>query len=44
MFNFSLKVLFLILFSSSLHAETIPTVDDLNKELPQLPNNKRNKL
>ena len=37
MFNFSLKVLFLILFSSSLHAETIPTVDDLNKELPQLP-------
>ncbi|WP_415271315.1 ShlB/FhaC/HecB family hemolysin secretion/activation protein [Candidatus Pelagibacter sp. Uisw_121] len=37
MFNFSLKVLFLILFSTSLHAETIPTVDDLNKELPQLP-------
>ena len=37
MFNFSLKVLFLILFSSYLHAETIPTVDDLNKELPQLP-------
>jgi len=36
-FNFSLKVLFLILFSSYLHAETIPTVDDLNKELPQLP-------
>ena len=37
MFNFFLKVLFLILFSSYLHAETIPTVDDLNKELPQLP-------
>ena len=37
MFNFSLKVLFLILVTGSLHAETIPTVDDLNKELPQLP-------
>ena len=37
MYNFFLKVLFLILFSNYLHAETIPTVDDLNKELPQLP-------